>query len=120
MTLAPSAPESLLKLVSCKCKKGCQKACECRKIGLKCSVICTNCSGGACDNSQNPSHDSDEEEKTETVFEHTCDEEADDEFDDPIADNAEETSLCDVSIVIEDNELTTPGPLRTSKQRRLR
>jgi hypothetical protein len=30
-TLEPPAPESLLKLISCKCKKRCQKACGCRK-----------------------------------------------------------------------------------------
>jgi hypothetical protein len=30
-TLEPPAPERLLKLTSCKCKKRCQKACGCRK-----------------------------------------------------------------------------------------
>ena len=124
MTHEPPAPESLLKLISCKCKKGCQKACGCRKAGLKCSIICTNCTGGTCDNSQNPSHDSDEEEETETIFEQTNDgienEEAHDEFDDPIADDTEEISVCNVSIATEDDELATPGPSRTSKRRRLR
>ncbi|GBO14437.1 hypothetical protein AVEN_212516-1, partial [Araneus ventricosus] len=90
-TLEPPAPETLLKLISCKCEKGCQKACGCRKAGLKCSVVCTNCSG-TCDNSQVPSHDSDEEEETETVFEQTYDlienEEDRDESDNPIVDDA--------------------------------
>ncbi|GBM38763.1 hypothetical protein AVEN_210502-1 [Araneus ventricosus] len=118
-TLEPPAPEILLKLISCKCKKGCQKACGCRKAGLKCSVICKNCSG-TCDNSQVPSHDGDEEEETETVFEQTYDgignEEDRDENDNPIADDA----VCDVSIDTEDDELATPGPPRTAKRRRLR
>ncbi|GBL66152.1 hypothetical protein AVEN_141576-1 [Araneus ventricosus] len=122
-TLEPPAPETLLKLISCKCKKGCQKACGCRKAGLKCSVICTNCSG-TCDNSQVPSHDSDEEEETEIVFEQTYDgienEEDRDESDHPIADDAEEISVCDFSIDTEDDELATPGSSRTAKRRRLR
>ncbi|GBL90244.1 hypothetical protein AVEN_130356-1 [Araneus ventricosus] len=120
-TLEPPAPETLLKLISCKCKKGCQKACRCRKARLKCSVICTNCSG-ACDTSQVPSHDNDEEEETETVFEQTYDgienEENPDESDNPIAVDAEEISVCDVSIDTEDDELETPGPSKTAKQRR--
>ncbi|GBL62421.1 hypothetical protein AVEN_37938-1 [Araneus ventricosus] len=122
-TLEPPAPETLLKFISCKCKKGCQNACRCRKAGLKCSGICTNCSG-TCDNSQVPSHDSDEEEKTETVFEQTYNgienEEDPNEYDNPIADDAEEISVCDVSIDTEDDEPATPGPSRTAKRRRLR
>ncbi|GBM77632.1 hypothetical protein AVEN_34458-1 [Araneus ventricosus] len=122
-TLEPRAPETLLKLISCKCKKGCRKACGCRKIELKCSVICTNCSG-TCVNSQVPSHDSNEEEETETVFEQTYDgienEEDRDESDNPISDDAEEISVCDFSIDTEDDELATPFPSRTAKRRRLR
>lgn len=122
-TLEPPAPETLLKLISCKCKKGCERACGCRKAGLKCSVICTNCSG-TCDNSQVPSQDSDEEEETETVLEQTYDEIEDEEdcneTDNPIADDVEEISICDVSIGTEDDELATPGPSRTAKRRRMR
>ncbi|GBM77030.1 hypothetical protein AVEN_67134-1 [Araneus ventricosus] len=122
-TLELPAPEILLKLISCKCKKECQKAYGCRKAGLKCFFICTNCSG-TCDNLQVPSHDSVEEEETKTVFEQTHDgienEEDRDESDNPIADDAEEISVCDVSIDTEDNELATPGPSRIAKRRRLR
>ncbi|GBN61624.1 hypothetical protein AVEN_147688-1, partial [Araneus ventricosus] len=122
-TLEPPAPETLLKLISCKCKKGCQKACGCRKAGLKYSVICTICSG-TCDNSQVPSHDSVEEEETESVFEQTYDgienEEDRDESDNPIVDDAEEISVCDLSIDTDDDELATLGPSRTAKRRRLR
>ncbi|GBM68072.1 hypothetical protein AVEN_66741-2-1, partial [Araneus ventricosus] len=94
-TLEPPAPETLLKLISCKCKKGCQK--------------------------QVPSHDSDEEEETETVFDQMYDgienEEDRDESENPIADDAEENSACDVSIDTEDDEIATPSPSRTAKRR---
>nr|XP_018912069.1 PREDICTED: uncharacterized protein LOC109040547 [Bemisia tabaci] len=42
-TLQPPAPEEILKMISCKCKKGCQAACTCRKSGLPCTIICANC-----------------------------------------------------------------------------
>lgn len=121
-TVEPPAPDSLLKLISCKCKKGCHKACGCRKAGLKCSVVCTNC-GGSCDNSQFPSQDSSEDEETDTILEQINDEieneEDRDETDDPIADDAEETSVFDIPISGEDDENTTPGPSTRMKRRRL-
>ncbi|CAG9814231.1 unnamed protein product [Phaedon cochleariae] len=46
---APTPPE-LLKLLSCKCKKGCRGDCTCLKAGLECSVMCATCSGGTCQN----------------------------------------------------------------------
>lgn len=45
-----SAPQTLLKNVSCACKKRCSGACSCRKAGLKCSSMCKNCSGMDCEN----------------------------------------------------------------------
>lgn len=105
-TLEPPAPEAFLKLISCKCKKGCQRACGCRKAGLKCSFICTNCNG-TCDNLQVPSQDSDEEEEAETALEimyHEIDEERDDNgSDNPIPDDLVEISISDVSIGTEDD-----------------
>ncbi|CAG9813141.1 unnamed protein product [Phaedon cochleariae] len=44
------APPELLKLFSCKCKKGCRGGCTCLKAGLKCSVMCATCSGETCQN----------------------------------------------------------------------
>lgn len=44
------APMELLKLISCKCKGKCGKACGCRKAGLKCSAICLHCGGQDCEN----------------------------------------------------------------------
>lgn len=52
-TTADPAPESLLKLISCKCKSKCGKMCGCRKAGLKCSVLCLHCSGETCENVTN-------------------------------------------------------------------
>ncbi|GBN54797.1 hypothetical protein AVEN_129371-1, partial [Araneus ventricosus] len=44
------APESLLQCISCTCKKGCTNACECRKAGLHCSLLCKHCIGKSCEN----------------------------------------------------------------------
>lgn len=46
-------------------------------------------------------------------------EEDHDETDDPIVDDAEETSVFDISIGIEDDEDPTPGPSRRMKRRKL-
>lgn len=48
--LADPAPQSLLRMLSCKCKKGCTGACTCLKAGLKCSILCTFCKGKTCMN----------------------------------------------------------------------
>lgn len=45
-----AAPESVLKVISCSCKKGCTNACGCRKAGLTCSTLCTSCMGQSCEN----------------------------------------------------------------------
>lgn len=51
------APESLLELVVCGCKKGCTSRCSCRKAKLSCTLAC------GCDNEcqNNPQEDGDEE-----------------------------------------------------------
>ena len=63
LTENPAAPETLLKIVSCGCKAGCQKNCSCRKLGLHCTVICSGCNGQTCSNSlqQDESIDVDDE-----------------------------------------------------------
>lgn len=70
-TLNP-APDSILRHISCKCKKGCQRNCGCRKAGLHCSPICTSCEG-LCENVEPPedSIDIDEEETEERDREQT-------------------------------------------------
>ncbi|GBN61092.1 hypothetical protein AVEN_36215-1 [Araneus ventricosus] len=44
-----AAPESLFKIISCNCKKGCKNACGCRKAGLICSSLCTCSLREACE-----------------------------------------------------------------------
>lgn len=46
----PPAPPDLMKLIFCRCKGNCGSMCGCRKAGLKCSVVCLNCSGETCSN----------------------------------------------------------------------
>ncbi|GBN92106.1 hypothetical protein AVEN_33036-1 [Araneus ventricosus] len=45
-----AAAESLVKIISCNCKKGYKNACGCRKAGLICSSLCTCFLGEACVN----------------------------------------------------------------------
>lgn len=45
-----AAPESLLKMISCNCKKACKNSCGCRKAGLICSSLCTCSLGESCEN----------------------------------------------------------------------
>lgn len=44
------APEELLKMIFCNCKKGCGSACGCRRLGLFCNATCGTCSGDNCQN----------------------------------------------------------------------
>lgn len=47
-------PESLLKTICCSCETGCDsKRCGCRKHGVKCSILCSNCHGSEnCSNAE--------------------------------------------------------------------
>ncbi|GBM95473.1 hypothetical protein AVEN_213841-1 [Araneus ventricosus] len=45
-----AAPESLLKIIPCNCKKGYKNACGCRKASLICSSMCTCSLGEASEN----------------------------------------------------------------------
>ena len=47
------APATLMKLVRCNCRTGCENNhCSCRKNNLKCTPICGNCKGVSCVNQQ--------------------------------------------------------------------
>lgn len=46
----PFAPDEVLKVIFCACKKGCQLNCSCRKSGLQCTSACINCYGIRCTN----------------------------------------------------------------------
>lgn len=45
------APEELLKIIFCSCKRRCGSACDCRRVGLFCNSACITCSGDNCNNS---------------------------------------------------------------------
>lgn len=49
-TTHPAAPQELLSLIVCACKDECVRNCECRKSGLNCSSMCSNCAGLGCNN----------------------------------------------------------------------
>lgn len=51
-TTRHAAPDNILNIVSCNCKKGCTTAaCSCKKAGLLCSTLCKHCCGHSCENS---------------------------------------------------------------------
>ena len=57
------APENILHIISCDCKSGCERNCECRRSGLNCSTMCGYCVGYGCENrSQILDEDDDTEE----------------------------------------------------------
>ncbi|GBM17756.1 hypothetical protein AVEN_99640-1 [Araneus ventricosus] len=58
-TLLPSAPEKLINTIFCNCKKGCNYNCGCKKVGLFCSQVCTNCQGQFCSNVESNTTDED-------------------------------------------------------------
>ena len=46
-----AAPQTLLKMISCQCKKACVGSkCSCKKAGLRCSVVCLQCGFESCGN----------------------------------------------------------------------
>ena len=56
----PSAPDSLIECIDCKCKTGCRtKRCACLKAGLGCTPLC-GCED--CQNGQKENIDTDEED----------------------------------------------------------
>lgn len=59
-----AAPQDILKMIFCRCKKDCASAkCGCKKANLKCSIACQNCQGN-CLNGV-PVVDSEDEEEQE-------------------------------------------------------
>ncbi|CAH1099340.1 unnamed protein product [Psylliodes chrysocephalus] len=70
------APDVLLKSISCRCKKGCGSACCCRKIGLKCLILCLHCTGMSCENiTDQIALDDDNAEDVENVHDQLQDDE---------------------------------------------
>jgi hypothetical protein len=89
-TMKDPAPASILKLISCGCKKGCGNACGCRKAGLKCSILCGFCIGQSCENVPDITVESDNDDD----FERSNDDRSDDEV---------------------NNSKDTPGPSKRQK-----
>ena len=53
----PVAPDKLLKMVLCGCKAGYgSKSCSCRKLGLFCKSMCSQCMGQTCQNTTPPTY----------------------------------------------------------------
>ena len=64
MTDKDAAPENMLNIIRCACKKGCGVRCSCRKAGLKCASACKSCHGVICNNAcetEEVFHDEDED-----------------------------------------------------------
>ncbi|GBN29075.1 hypothetical protein AVEN_211385-1, partial [Araneus ventricosus] len=62
---APPA-SSLLSMISCKCAKGCNLTCTCRKSGIKCSTIFYHCIGQESKNS--PENDTSKQKKVQVFL----------------------------------------------------
>lgn len=58
-SLKETVPPTLLHIITCNCKKGCEVNCECRRCGLPCTNMCGYCAGHGCTNQV--SFDEDEE-----------------------------------------------------------
>ncbi|KAG6452699.1 hypothetical protein O3G_MSEX007747 [Manduca sexta] len=86
-TLLSPAPEILLNTIFCNCKKGCSAKCGCKKVGLFCSLACTNCQGRSCSNVESLTEEDscDSYEDTSPLTQFTCtqneEEEEREEFD---------------------------------------
>ena len=50
MTDISPAPERLLSIIRCSCKKECSARCSCKKAGLQCATTCRECRGTTCSN----------------------------------------------------------------------
>ncbi|GBM17619.1 hypothetical protein AVEN_80908-1 [Araneus ventricosus] len=58
-TLLPPAPEKLLNTIFFNCKKDCNYNCGCKKVGLFCSQVCSNCQGQSCSKVESNTTDKD-------------------------------------------------------------
>lgn len=63
------APQNLLKMIFCQCKKECKATCSCLKAGIPCSFICGSCESRQCSNYKDSADVmlSEELEVTETI-----------------------------------------------------
>ena len=62
----PMAPDGLLNLISCNCKKDCSNMrCSCKRNGVKCISACGNCHGTECQNATTKPDDDDTDDAEE-------------------------------------------------------
>lgn len=92
-TLLPPAPEKLLNTIFCNCKKGCNAKCGCKKVGLFCSLACTNCQGQSCSNVESildeDNYDISDETYDASLLEHICIQEYEEKGDEEIEEEEE-------------------------------
>ncbi|GBL82903.1 hypothetical protein AVEN_106415-1 [Araneus ventricosus] len=46
------APAKIVSLITCGCNKGCGKKCKCVRTNLRCTILCKNCRGQSCMNTE--------------------------------------------------------------------
>ena len=63
-TLREPAPETLLHLITCNGRSGCERNCECRRSGLPCTSMCGFCAGHGCSNHDTSDDTDDGEDDT--------------------------------------------------------
>ena len=61
-SLQEPVPPSLLHVITCNCKAGCERNCECRRSGLNCTHMCGYCAGHGCSNQNSFDTDDDVDE----------------------------------------------------------
>ncbi|GBO36989.1 hypothetical protein AVEN_227867-1, partial [Araneus ventricosus] len=66
-TLLPPAPEKLLNIIFCNCKKGGNYNSGCKKVGLFCSQVCSNCEGKSYCNVESNTTDEDAYDISEEI-----------------------------------------------------
>ena len=67
MTRLPPAPDAVLHLVKCNCKKDrcANNRCKCRKAGLQCTDLCGCADNDCCNNVPDEEENSDDEDDME-------------------------------------------------------
>ena len=62
MNTVPVAPDELLKLTACNCKKDCSTMrCSCKNLGVKCIAACWTCHGISCSNAEAENENGDDD-----------------------------------------------------------
>jgi len=63
----PPAPKSVLRLISCTCKK-CERVRGCRRAGIECSPFCSPCPGISCSNIESIRESEEEDDLDELLI----------------------------------------------------